>query len=303
MPETTEREQTIAGSNNVSITVAGSARAVLLRYRPPAPCENPLNIHVALGTQRHIGAAVLPFSQNFEGSTVFLPFKCDLLLSAEVRTGQVVCFLRRWERWQWSDREQTKDFDVIEENAAFLFRIPRPLLDDAAKIDFAIYAKDPSANDGWGWFWGCSDRSVASGVGDKFIPHYYELRLDGDRPVIPSEVEGPRGESVDLPRDPSTSLRFAQDDSDDATGAANEPASILTLRGRQSAAQERVRIYQLFVRLFGNTNETRKRNGHLAENGVGRFADINHAAAGSIRDMGFTHVWLTGVLEQATATD
>src|SRR5438874_9188541 len=67
--------------------------------------------------------------------------------------------------------------------------------------------------------------------------------------------------------------------------------------------QSRVRIYQLFVRLFGNTNETRKRNGTLAENGVGKFADINGAALRSIRQMGFTHIWLTGVLQQATATN
>ena len=31
-------------------------------------------------------------------------------------------------------------------------------------------------------------------------------------PVIPSEVEGPRRESFDVPRGPSTSLRFARDD-------------------------------------------------------------------------------------------
>ena len=165
MPETTLREQIIAGSDDVTITVAASARELFLRFRPSAPSENALSIHVALGTQRQIGAAVLPFSQHFEGSTVFLPFKCDLLLSAEVRAGQIVCFLRRWERWRWSDREQTDDFEVTEENGEFLFRIPRPLLGDAAKIDFAIYAKDPSANNGWGWFWGCSDRSVASGTG------------------------------------------------------------------------------------------------------------------------------------------
>ncbi|MGB8355702.1 MAG: alpha-amylase family glycosyl hydrolase, partial [Chthoniobacteraceae bacterium] len=66
---------------------------------------------------------------------------------------------------------------------------------------------------------------------------------------------------------------------------------------------ERVRIYQLFVRLFGNTNETRKPNGTLAENGVGKFDDINVAALASLKDMGFTHLWLTGVLQQATATD
>ena len=65
----------------------------------------------------------------------------------------------------------------------------------------------------------------------------------------------------------------------------------------------RVRIYQLLVRLFGNTNPTRKPNGTLAENGVGKLADINDAALDALRDMGFTHVWLTGVLQQATGTD
>ena len=67
--------------------------------------------------------------------------------------------------------------------------------------------------------------------------------------------------------------------------------------------RERIRIYQLLPRLFGNTNETRKCNGTLAENGVGKFADINDAAASSLAAMGFTHVWLTGVLQQATSTD
>ncbi|NQX02195.1 alpha-amylase [bacterium] len=61
-------------------------------------------------------------------------------------------------------------------------------------------------------------------------------------------------------------------------------------------------IYQLLVRTFGNTNETRKFNGTLAENGCGKFNDINAAALGSLKKMGFTHLWLTGVLEQASAT-
>jgi glycosidase len=67
--------------------------------------------------------------------------------------------------------------------------------------------------------------------------------------------------------------------------------------------QERVCVYQLFLRLFGNTNETRKYNGALAENGVGKFADLNPAALAAIKEMGFTHVWLTGVFQQATSTD
>jgi glycosidase len=69
------------------------------------------------------------------------------------------------------------------------------------------------------------------------------------------------------------------------------------------ATPERVRIYQLLPRLFGNTNETRRCHGTIAENGVGKFADINNAALSSLRAMGFTHLWLTGVFRQATATD
>ena len=261
MPETILREQTIAGSDNVSIVVAVSDRELFFRYRPPAPSENALNICVALGTKQQIGAAILPFAQHGEGSTVFLPFKSDLLLSVEVRAKTIVCFLRRWERWRWSEREQTQAFDVTQENGEFVFRIPRPLAGAPAKIDFAIYAKDPNANNGWGWFWGCSDSSVPSGMGDKYISHYYEVDLDSKR--------GP----------------------------------LATEHGRHGSDKSRVRIYQLFVRLFGNANETRKQNGTLAENGVGRFADINDEALSSLQEMGFTHVWLTGVLQQATATD
>ena len=43
----------------------------------------------------------------------------------------------------------------------------------------------------------------------------------------------------------------------------------------------RPRIYQLFVRLFGNCNEARQPNGTLAINGVGKFSDINDQALSS----------------------
>ncbi|MHA3770092.1 alpha-amylase family glycosyl hydrolase [Verrucomicrobiota bacterium sgz303538] len=71
---------------------------------------------------------------------------------------------------------------------------------------------------------------------------------------------------------------------------------------RNRLGTERVRIYQLLPRLFGNTNETRKPNGTLAENGCGKFADINDSALAALREMSITHIWLTGVLQQATAT-
>ncbi|HEY4281904.1 MAG TPA: alpha-amylase family glycosyl hydrolase [Chthoniobacterales bacterium] len=72
---------------------------------------------------------------------------------------------------------------------------------------------------------------------------------------------------------------------------------------RSRLGQTKLRIYQLFVRLFGNVNETRKQNGTLQENGVGKFKDINQTALKSLHDTGFTHIWLTGLLQQATATD
>lgn len=62
-------------------------------------------------------------------------------------------------------------------------------------------------------------------------------------------------------------------------------------------------IYQLFLRQFSNTNETRKPNGTLAENGVGKFRDLNAAALAGLRGLGVTHLWLLGVPRQATATD
>lgn len=65
---------------------------------------------------------------------------------------------------------------------------------------------------------------------------------------------------------------------------------------------ERPVIYQLLPRLFSNTVETRKPSGTLAENGCGTFAGINDAALSALRETGFTHLWLTGVLEQASGT-
>lgn len=72
---------------------------------------------------------------------------------------------------------------------------------------------------------------------------------------------------------------------------------------RSRFGAERVRIYQLMPRLFSNTNETRKTNGTMLENGVGKFREINDAALTSLKDMGFTHLFLTGVLRQATSTE
>lgn len=61
-----------------------------------------------------------------------------------------------------------------------------------------------------------------------------------------------------------------------------------------------INIYQLFPRLFGNKCTTFKPNGSKAENGCGTFADIDETALNAIRDMGITHIWLTGILKHAS---
>ena len=71
----------------------------------------------------------------------------------------------------------------------------------------------------------------------------------------------------------------------------------------QSTANNKLIIYQLLPRLFGNTKTVNKTNGSVEENGVGKFNDINDKALQEIKNMGFTHVWYTGVVEHATMTD
>ncbi|MFO0550483.1 MAG: tRNA (N6-threonylcarbamoyladenosine(37)-N6)-methyltransferase TrmO [Polyangiaceae bacterium] len=62
-------------------------------------------------------------------------------------------------------------------------------------------------------------------------------------------------------------------------------------------------IYQLVVRLFSNVVERPVRDGTLEENGVGKLAHIDERALAELKKLGATHVWLTGLLRQATLTD
>lgn len=62
-------------------------------------------------------------------------------------------------------------------------------------------------------------------------------------------------------------------------------------------------IYQLFPRLFTNICETCKPNGDLSENGCGKMNEISTRILRSIRQMGVTHIWYTGIIEHAHATD
>lgn len=62
-------------------------------------------------------------------------------------------------------------------------------------------------------------------------------------------------------------------------------------------------IYQLFLRLFSNTNTTNRPWGTIEENGVGKFNDITLDVLDHLKEFGVSHIWYTGVLEHATMTD
>jgi Glycosidases len=67
--------------------------------------------------------------------------------------------------------------------------------------------------------------------------------------------------------------------------------------------KDKVIIYQVFNRLFGNPNTTNKFNGTIEENGCGKFSAFTAKALDEIRSLGCTHIWYTGVIEHATRND
>ena len=65
-------------------------------------------------------------------------------------------------------------------------------------------------------------------------------------------------------------------------------------------ANEKIIIYQVFTRLFGNNNTRLKKNGSFDENGCGKMADFTTKALTEIKNLGATHIWYTGVIEHAS---
>lgn len=66
---------------------------------------------------------------------------------------------------------------------------------------------------------------------------------------------------------------------------------------------EKIIIYQVFTRLFGNNGIRNKRNGSLAENGCGKMNAFTGQVLQEIRKLGVTHIWYTGILAHASQTD
>ena len=68
-------------------------------------------------------------------------------------------------------------------------------------------------------------------------------------------------------------------------------------------SNQKIIIYQVLPRLFGNKTINNKFNGTIDENGCGKFNDFSNKALSEIKNMGFTHIWYTGILSHASKTD
>ncbi|MDE5774430.1 MAG: alpha-amylase [Muribaculaceae bacterium] len=69
------------------------------------------------------------------------------------------------------------------------------------------------------------------------------------------------------------------------------------------ATGERLIVYQVFPRIFTNTNSNNVVNGTLEENGSGHLTDYTPKLLKSIKSLGVNCIWFTGLIEHATKSD
>ena len=87
-----------------------------------------------------------------------------------------------------------------------------------------------------------------------------------------------------------------------ATGCKTKDVKMNSEKKATTTEHKKV-VYQVFTRLFGNTNTTNKPWGTIEENGVGKFNDFTDKALNEIKDLGVTHIWYTGVPHHALVRD
>ncbi|MGI2174531.1 alpha-amylase family protein [Shewanella ulleungensis] len=82
----------------------------------------------------------------------------------------------------------------------------------------------------------------------------------------------------------------------------SESAASMT-KNKQISTTDKPVVYQVFTRLYGNTNTTNTPWGTIADNGVGKFSDFTDTALQDIKSLGTTHIWYTGVPHHAVIND
>ncbi len=79
----------------------------------------------------------------------------------------------------------------------------------------------------------------------------------------------------------------------------NNPSS----KKSMSPKNDKLVVYQMMFHLWGNKNTTNKENGSAEENGVTKFKDINDLALQKLKQFGYSHLYMTGLIEHATMED
>jgi len=77
----------------------------------------------------------------------------------------------------------------------------------------------------------------------------------------------------------------------------------MTVEKKENTTEKKEVVYQVFTRLFGNTNTNNKPWGTIEENGVGKFNDFTNKALQEIKDLGVSYIWYTGVPHHALIRD
>jgi glycosidase len=217
------------------------------------------------------GLSYVPAERWFEGSTTLLPFHASHVFFNKTVSGVSERYMRAFNGVIWGARQDASAVMSSSVGSEFSeFRIPLSAIGAPERVAVTVYMKDLASNcgglcsDNIGWGW-------MYGATD------------------PLHIGGPGDRMIE---------RYLEFDFRDSRSPDAYP-----FLGRFGRTTERPAVYQLMVRTFGNTDASRLPGGTLAENSSGRFADINERAVAALGDMGFSHIWLTGVLQQGTSTD
>jgi len=63
---------------------------------------------------------------------------------------------------------------------------------------------------------------------------------------------------------------------------------------------DKILIYQMLPRLWGNKNKKCVKSGSLEQNGCGKFSDINEKDLLYLKNLGMSYVWYTGMIRHST---
>lgn len=213
------------------------------------------------------GSFIVPYGLHCQGSTVFLPFAASEIywFDACDRDQKIIeIYRQKWTGWQWGR--------VGSESGQRLEQSIRP--ESLGEVMLPLFSK------GGG---GSSRRFVVYAKVMLENQGWGELIMASSRGIAEALERG--GGIGDYYIPSSLSLKM------------NEGLSEVL-----EVFPERRKVYQLFPRLFNNIKNDLVESGTAERNGCGKWNDITSEALESIRAMGFTDIWLTGILQHATGT-